>query len=113
MTRDIRERLALFARQDIEVRRLGLNIDQTAGLPPNPAKEADQRYAAYARQFGRDCWELDALSPQAGLVRTALERLRDERAWSSALSGETAARAVLIDAARNWTEVESFLRGRR
>lgn len=75
MTRDIRERLKMFARQEIEVRRLALNLDQTAGLPPNFAKEKDSRYAAYVRRFGRDCWELDALSPNviSGLVRAELE----------------------------------------
>ena len=65
MTRDIRERLAMFARQEIEVRRMALNLDQTAGLPPNFAKENDSRYADYVRQFGTtDCWELDALAPE-------------------------------------------------
>jgi hypothetical protein len=58
MTRDVQDRLTMFARQDIEVRRLALNLEQTAGLPPNFAKETDSRYAAYVRQFGAtDCWE--------------------------------------------------------
>jgi hypothetical protein len=32
-------------------------------LPPNPAKEKDKRYAEYARRYGPECWELDALEP--------------------------------------------------
>lgn len=72
MTRDIHERLKMFARQEIEVRRIALNLSQVTGLPPNFAKENDSRYAAYVRQFGTtDCWELDALAPNviSGLVR--------------------------------------------
>ena len=66
MTRDNRDRLALFARGDVEVRRIALNLDQVELYrpPPNPAKETDSRYAAYARQFGTECWELDALEPR-------------------------------------------------
>ena len=112
MTRDIRERLAMFARQEIEVRRLALNLDQTAGLPPNFAKETDSRYAAYVRQFGRDCWELDALSPDviSGLVRDALDGLIDADAWAESMASEEENRAVLIKASDNWSLVESVLR---
>jgi hypothetical protein len=112
MTRDIRERLALFAPQEIEVRRLALNLDQTAALPPNFAKEKDSRYAAYVRQFGRDCWELDALSPDviSGLVRDALDGLIDAQAWAEAMASEEENRAVLIKASDNWSLVESVLR---
>ena len=102
MTRDIRERLAMFAGQEIEVRRIALNINQIdqrdessrviGRLPPNFAKENDSRYAAYVRQFGTtDCWELDALAPNviAGLVRAELNSLIDHDAWDGALAART------------------------
>jgi hypothetical protein len=43
MTRDNTERLAMYARQRVEVRRLALNIDQARRYnpPPNFAKETD------------------------------------------------------------------------
>ncbi len=112
MTRDIRERLRMFARQDIEVRRFALNFDQTAGLPVNFAKESDSRFPAYERQFGTDCWELDALDPTviAGLTRTELEGLIDADAWNLALVKEADNRAVLEDVAGRWSAVEEFLR---
>jgi hypothetical protein len=99
MTRDIRERLTMFARQDIEVRRIALNIHQTAGLPPNFAKESDTRTADYKRNFGTsDCWELDALSPDviAGLIRAEIEDLVDVGAWDAAMAEEANNRAVLL-----------------
>jgi hypothetical protein len=113
MSRDVRERLAMFARQDIEVRRLALNLDQTIGLPPNFAKESDSRFEDYVQQFGTtDCWELDALAPNviAGLVRAELERLIDRDAWASAIAGEEDNRTVLTAAADNWSLVRSALR---
>jgi hypothetical protein len=46
MTRDNRDRLTMFARRDVEVRRLALNMDQIERFrpPPNFAKETDSRY---------------------------------------------------------------------
>jgi hypothetical protein len=42
MSRDIQDRLVVFARREVEVKRLALNFDQTARLPPNFAKETDK-----------------------------------------------------------------------
>jgi hypothetical protein len=113
MTRDVQARLAMFARQDIEVRRLALNLDQTAGLPPNFAKETDSRYAAYVRRFGAtDCWELDALAPNviSDLVRDELVNLIDADAWASAIADENDNRSILTAVAGNWSLVKSALR---
>jgi hypothetical protein len=113
MTRDIRERLRMFARREIEVQRIALNLGQVTSLPPNFAKENDSRYAAYVRQFGTtDCWELDALPPNviSGLVRAALDRLIDQDAWAAAIAAEHNNRAILLAAANNWSLVKSALR---
>jgi hypothetical protein len=69
MTRDIIDRLELFtdriAGQDFEVIRVALNIDQIEQYNPPPywAKLTDSRSNGYIAQYGRDSWELDALSP--------------------------------------------------
>jgi hypothetical protein len=65
MTRDNRERLALYARDEVEVRRIALNMDQVRqhAPPPNFAKETDTLFGAYVERFGtEECWELDAPS---------------------------------------------------
>jgi hypothetical protein len=113
MTRDIRERLELFARQLVEVKGLGLNFEQTTGLPPNFAKEDDPHFAAYERQFGTDCWELDALDPTviADLIRAELDALIDTAAWNSSVDEERANLDLLEAAAANWPAVENFLAG--
>ena len=99
MTRDNTERLALYARQDVEVRRIAFNIDQvrTYNPPPNFAKEADSRYEAYVARFGEECWELDALSPTviADLIRTETEAMIDAAAWRRREAAETRNRALL------------------
>jgi hypothetical protein len=113
MTRDNRDRLAIFARQGVDVRRLALNMDQVDRYrpPPNFAKETDTRYAAYAQQFGAGCWELDALDPTviADLFRAEVEGLIDADAWNTAKAQEDANRVLLAEASRNWVKVEDFL----
>ena len=118
MTRDVRERLALYARAPIEVQRLALNMDQVRQYnpPPNFAKEDDTRLAAYEAEFGtRQCWELDALSPTviAELIRTAIEGLIDAKAWNAAVRREERNQRLMRDVAANWTKVAKALPKRR
>jgi hypothetical protein len=49
MTRDIRDRLQIFVGEEVELRRLALNMDQVQQYqpPPNPAKDTDARWAGY------------------------------------------------------------------
>lgn len=99
MTRDVRERLELFSREQVEVQRLALNMDQIDDLQPpeNPAKTTDSRYQAYIAEFGYSSWELDAIEPAAlaNIVRTAVANLRDEDEWQAALAREAEMRAEL------------------
>src|SRR5262249_26968911 len=117
MTRDNIERLALYARQEVEVRRIALNLDQVRehNPPPSFVKDGDTRTSGYRERFGTDeCWELDALSPTliADLIRTEIEQLIDLPKWRLAKAGEERRRGLLDAAATNWTKVEKLL-GRR
>jgi hypothetical protein len=115
MTRDNRDRLRMFARQPIEVRRLALNMDQVRRYAPPPhfTKEADSRAPAYIAQYAEECWELDALDPTviAGLIRDEVNSLIDRAAWNEAREADN--RALLEAASGNWAKVEKLLRGRR
>lgn len=64
MTRDNGTRLKTMW-QDVEIRRVALNMDQIEEYspPPNPAKTTDSRYDAYRAEHGDESWELDALEP--------------------------------------------------
>src|SRR5262249_17168504 len=118
MTRDNEERLKLYARADIEVRRIALNLDQVRRYNPPPSfvKEGDTRTSGYRDRFGTDeCWELDALAPDviANLIRTEIEGLIDQRRWKRAIASENRGRKLLTGAAENWTKVEKILERRR
>jgi hypothetical protein len=117
MTRDNRDRLSMFAGRPVEVRRIALNIDQVEqyGPPPNFAKETDSRFAGYVRQFGENCWELDALDPDviAGLIWREIEAVLDHEGWNAALAEEQYRRDLLVTTSRNWAMVESYVEGWR
>jgi len=102
MTRDIRERLALFM-GGVELQRLALNREQVDKYspPPNPAKATDARFNGYLAEFGEKSWELDALEPKllSGLVRRFVEGVRDEGRWDEALDREETTKEQLADVA--------------
>lgn len=92
MTRDNLDRLWLLSGIQIEVRRLGLNMDQVEEYspPPNPAKLTDSRCEDYIKKFGRSSWELDALEPSVlrDLIADEVEKLRIPVAWEAAVKKE-------------------------
>jgi len=92
MTRDIRDRLALLAKFEIEVKRIALNMDQIRKYnpPPNPAKITDSRFSAYARQYGKKSWELDALEPKilVALIQKEVTALRNKDRWTVEVASE-------------------------
>lgn len=113
MTRDNQDRLNLMWDGDahpenVEVRRLALNMDQIKKYrpPPNPAKTTDSRYIGYAAKYGDQSWELDALDPNviANLLRTHIEANIDDGAWQEAIAEEKAARERLTKVAKNWKD---------
>jgi hypothetical protein len=92
MSRDIRDRLGLFLEHegssdqlDLEIRRIALTMAQvkTYSPPPNPAKLTDARAKGYVKKFGRESWELDALSPAtlAELISAHILGERDDAKW--------------------------------
>lgn len=93
-TRDVRERLSLYAGTPIQIVRLALNKDQVIkySLPPNYVKMTDSRAEGYIAEHGRDCYEMDAPAPDvtAGWVRDAIAKVRDDALWSEALAEEAA-----------------------
>ncbi len=106
MTRDNQDRLSMFADgEEIEVRRLALNMDQIRRYrpPPNPAKETDSRIGGYLDQYGTaSSWELDALDPKVidRLIEQEIRACIDEDRWNEAAARERDNRARLLDAAR-------------
>lgn len=121
MTRDIVDRLQMFLRaeglladnEEIEVRRLALNMDQVRKYkpPPNPAKQTDSRFEAYAAEFGNESWELDALDPKLlhKTMQTAINDLIDEDLWQQDASKAKKGRELLAKAAKRWPKLAKSL----
>lgn len=87
MTRDLEDRLRLFSfSSPFELRRIALTMEQIEDQepPPNPAKVTDSRFEAYARKFGGESWELDALQPAflTELVAQQIDREIDDDVWN-------------------------------
>jgi len=112
MTRDIFDRLALFA-GEMQVDRLALNWNQVEQYnpPPNLAKLEDSRADAYIARFGMSSWELDALEPTviADLIGDAVAQFRDPDLWAEAVAQEEEGLALLRQAADRWQDVAGFL----
>ena len=115
MSRDITDRLALFAGSAVRLHRLALNMAQVDQYspPPNPAKTTDSRFEAYLTAYGDESWELDALDPTvlSTLVRDEVLRVRDETAWGAALAREERGREELKEVSGRWSDVQDYLRG--
>lgn len=113
MTRDNSDRLAMFARQGVLVKRLALNMDQVEEYdpPPNPAKETDSRSGPYIEQYGESSWELDALDPPVieALIQEALDEVIDFGQWQEDMQREEDRRGVLQAIANRWQDVTDFI----
>jgi hypothetical protein len=106
----------LIERSDIEVRRLGLTMEQVRlyNPPPNIAKESDTTTEAYKAAVGTDeCWELDALRPDViqTLIENELVSMIEANEWNEAGKQEDEERALLKSVAKNWAKVEKLLNG--
>lgn len=111
MSRDIEDRLSMFAGRSVEVKRIALNMDQVQEYdpPPNPAKFTDSRAEDYVANYGYESWELDALEPSVldDLVRTALAPYRDDDAWEQGELEDADARERMNDVASRWDEINN------
>jgi len=114
MTRDIRERLALYSGwADFNVQRIALSMEQIEQYdpPPNPAKITDPRAKAYIMEFGYESWELDALEPQViiDLISRTITGLVDMQKWEEHGDTIDEHKATLQSVADNYDEVQTFL----
>ena len=113
MTRDIDDRLAMFAYQQIEVRRIALNMNQVEEYnpPPNPAKLTDTRAGNYISRYGPESWELDALEPRImrDLIRDTVMEHCDEDLYGDRKAQQEEEREKLTSLSENWDEIAKQL----
>lgn len=114
MSRDIEDRIKLFVGEEVEIRRIALNMDQVTALalPPNPAKQTDARFVDYMSKFGDKSWELDALDPQriVDMIRETVEDdIRDPDLWDEMVEREAGYRREVEKVGDNYDKVKKFL----
>lgn len=63
---DLPKRLAEYGGDHVQLIRIALMSDQTAGLPFFAAadKRKDPRYSWFVERYGSRCWEIDAMDPR-------------------------------------------------
>ena len=112
MTRDIRDRLALFG-ASTQVERIALNMDQVRQYnpPPNPAKLTDSRATGYIAQHGGSSWELDALNPETldTLIQDAVRAHRDQGLWDLDTRRMEFDRSLLVETSDRWDKVTDLI----
>jgi hypothetical protein len=82
---DLPNRLANYDGAHVKLRRIALTQKQTSGLESFPAtdKKKDTRYPWFIRNYGKKCWELDAMDPNdlRRCVEREIKKLIDPVAW--------------------------------
>jgi hypothetical protein len=110
MSRDILDRLNVFETDDIEFKRLALNMEQVEEYnpPPNPTKLTDSRATKYLSDFGHECWELDALEPKVidALIKDNVLKFRDEKNYKQIKEKEELGIEFLEEIAENFDRIE-------
>jgi len=110
MSRDIQDRNSLFDNLCLEFHRLALNMDQIEqyGPPPNPTKLTDSRATGYIRDYGHECWELDALEPSviSDLIERNVLLYRDETPYLAVKRREDEEKDRLREIARYWEDID-------
>jgi hypothetical protein len=82
---DLPDRLAKYGGDHVSLKRIALTRAQLSGLPSFPAsdKRKDPRYPWFVRNYGKRCWELDALDPNhlRDCVEREIVKLIEPAAW--------------------------------
>jgi len=109
MTRDLEERLSAYGGDTIQIKKIGLTYEQIKkfNLKANPTKKKDTRAIEYIKQFGSDCWELDALPPLElqNLVVESIKKYIDFDAWDNRFGEEKEGKGWLIKKIKEMGEI--------
>jgi hypothetical protein len=82
---DLPKRLSAYGGDHIRINRIALTREQVGDLPSFPAtdKRKDPRYPWFVKNYGKRCWELDAMDPNdlRDCVEQAIMELIEPVAW--------------------------------
>jgi hypothetical protein len=111
---DIPTRLEKYEGDHIEVNRVALLREHCDAMPrasfpasdkgPKPGSKGDPRYKWFVRNYGKRCWELDAMDPNdlRDIVREAIEDEIEWDAWDRCAVVEKAEQESLAHVLDRW-----------
>ena len=103
---DLPTRFAKYEGHHVTVKRIVLTQKQVVNLPSFPAKdkEDDPRYPWFVRNYGRRCWELDAMDPNdlRACVKREIKKLIEPTAWARCEMINEAEQDLLKMVMNNW-----------
>ena len=104
---DLPKRFAKYDGNHIMLRRIALTREHVRELPSFPAsdKHKDPRYKWFVANYGKNCWELDAMDPNAlrDCVEYEIKKLIEPVAWERCEIVNAAEQASLRDILANWS----------
>jgi hypothetical protein len=104
--RDLPERLSRYDGDHVTVQRIALQQHQLEGLPSFLAadKRNDPRYKWFVQNYGKRCWELDALDPNElrDCVEQEILKRIEPAAWERCRVVEAAEQESLIRVMAAW-----------
>jgi hypothetical protein len=105
---DLPDRFKRYGGDHVEIKRIALLPEHLMELPSFPAsdKKKDTRYGWFVRRYGGQCWELDALDPNAlrNMVEAAILKQIEPVAWARCKVVEHAERESIKGVLRKWRE---------
>jgi hypothetical protein len=104
---DLPARFKKYGGNHITIKRIALTAEQVGSLPSFPAsdKSKDPRYQWFVRNYGKRCWEVDAMDPN--VLRACVEEeiaacILDHDAWERCTTVEQAERDALRTVLDSW-----------
>jgi hypothetical protein len=98
---DLPSRVKEYGGDHVTIKRIAITRKQTSNLPAFPAasKKRDPRHAWFTKNYGQECFELDAMDPRKlrATVENAIRKLIEPEAWARCERINAAERASLAD----------------
>lgn len=107
---DLPARFTHYGGHHIKLKRIALTRAHVNGLPSFPAsdKRKDPRYTWFVSNYGKRCWELDAMDPNGlrDCVKRAIKRLVEPVAWQRCEQVNAAEKQSLKTVLKKWRTAE-------
>jgi hypothetical protein len=103
---DLPARITEYGGEHIKLKRIALTGPQVLELPSFPAsdKRKDPRYRWFRANYGEQCWELDAMDPNAlrDCVEKEIKELIEPTAWERCMTVNAAEQESLQTVLGKW-----------